>query len=1291
MARVIAAGDFASDGERKAAAVLQSLPDNWLVVSNKLLVSSSGRSFEIDFIVVGSRCIFVIDEKSWRGRIIGTDQVWVRADGSSERSPLNKVDYVSRVLKGELIRKVAALNVQEQFVFGCVLLTADDVAIQLRDPRAPKSVFQLKHAVDHLVSRDGVEGIANVGPSLIPIERCLVNLEPRPRVPKKIGLYEIGEVRDLRAGVRVMEANLPGAGERRLLVYETTQADSEFVLREFKALQKLKASGVAVDVGDPFPWSDDFVVLPLSRARGQSIGSLPALDFVRDAMVVELRTCLASFEALAVIHKQGLLHRAIDPDAVFVDLSDVPTVQFGDFHAARLGSRSIAQQLDEENELLPYAAPELASGFASATVGSDVFSLALVYAERMTGIAPQALRVAPPDGAALDLWNTLRDGLAGDLAAFFELALGAAPAPGQPAAAGRPTAQDCVELLQDMVGSVGGRGGGPGQGTAFDHRYELIRKLGEGSSAFTYLVRDLEFGGFFAVKRFKRASAVIEQAKNEFEALRGVHSPFLPRVYDIYPAASDIHLKMEYIEGATLADLVSTMPWPVEKWLDLARPLFQAVAVLEGRGLLHRDIKPANVVLRESDDAPVLVDFGFSTIMLSNAPAAGTPRYIPPEAVTSARPPSTSDRYALGVLLGDVLFGPADASGAELQANPEPESERMRRLRAFLQTLTERDPNKRYQSTASALEALDGALAVTELAVTGAAEVINPWIEQLRRTYRNSALGNQDNRGLDTPFARDTYVETALDRVLLPSILRDRPRAVFLSGNPGDGKTSFLEMFEAHLRGTGALREARDESGWKYQSGQHRFLSCFDASESHGVLTADQQLDSKIESLAGDQPPAIGVTALIAINDGRLHDFLARFDEKYAWLHRAVNRALEVWTHTDPVWVIDLKRRSLVAADEHGQSVMTRLMDVLVDPSRWQACEPCVSFAICPMRRNALDLSGRGPTATARARFENLVRLAHLRLVRHITMRDLRSTLAFLITGDSSCEEIHAERRGDAPPQSLRRWFWRSLFDGPHDDDPLRISLAMMDPAASPTPQTDRFLGARRTAEYARERAALFVDEVDVDPDSFSSVAQWIASFKRRLFFLGRDGPRVAALTSMSRLQALLPYRHTEEFAAALTSQEACDRALPFVLRGVTQSDGVVLASGEFNLSLKVSSSERERLVVVKQFPSQRFRLVPLRPGETPLETAATSLVLELREPRIAVRITLDLYELIRRMAAGLRPDADEFRPLLADLVPFKNALLLQETEQLVLIENGIRAQHVVLEAGKVVRRQAAT
>ena len=103
-------GTFATEGEKRAAEVLKQLPDSWLIICNKTLPIRDGRSYEMDFVVIGKRWIFLLDEKSWRGNIRGNDEQWIRDDGSSESSPLAKVDYVAKVLAGHLSWRIPSLK-----------------------------------------------------------------------------------------------------------------------------------------------------------------------------------------------------------------------------------------------------------------------------------------------------------------------------------------------------------------------------------------------------------------------------------------------------------------------------------------------------------------------------------------------------------------------------------------------------------------------------------------------------------------------------------------------------------------------------------------------------------------------------------------------------------------------------------------------------------------------------------------------------------------------------------------------------------------------------------------------------------------------------------------------------------------------------------------------------------------------------------------------------------------------------------------------------------------------------
>jgi hypothetical protein len=277
VAKLYHAAEFATEGEKRAAEALRELPADWVVVCNKTLVTRNARSFEIDFIVIGDHYVFAIDEKSWRGRIHGSDQVWVRSDGLSERGPLSKIDYVAKILADELRTGVPRLrDVREHFTRGAVLLSAAEELPRTRDPRVTNGVFLLEGVAERLARIDGSAEHAPIAPFRPSIETVLLDFSDRPRFPRRINEFQLDEILNERPGFYTARATHDLAGARTLAVYHVagiTPQTRAFYLREFEAVKQLHATGLASEVLDPFTWSDDFLVVPSVPVSGQALPS----------------------------------------------------------------------------------------------------------------------------------------------------------------------------------------------------------------------------------------------------------------------------------------------------------------------------------------------------------------------------------------------------------------------------------------------------------------------------------------------------------------------------------------------------------------------------------------------------------------------------------------------------------------------------------------------------------------------------------------------------------------------------------------------------------------------------------------------------------------------------------------------------------------------------------------------------------------------------------------------------------------------------------------------------------
>ncbi len=1277
MAELIQAGEFATEGEQQVARRLRDeLPADWVVITNKLLPLPDGRSFEIDLILLTSRRVFVLDEKGWGGTISGNSSAWRCADGRTELNPLNKIATVAKATAGELRQRVRSQLPPDHFVESGVIFSNPTVRLQVVDPHRGHELLPLDRASAILRQRHA-QADRSLSPACIAAIRAFfVGCAGRPLVPREISPYQIDEVEPSRPGVQILAAT---AHQRRyrLMLYDLggdpfqRAQRTAYYQREFAALRGLQATGVVPHAEMPFPWGEAKLVVPVELPSGTALSSRP-YPSDRASLLEDLQIATAAFSALSQIHERQVLHRALSPTAITVVAQHPTRVVLSDFYAARIEDQpSIAPSLDQLTLHDPYAAPELAAGYGGATPASDCFSLGLLLLERLTATPVGQLRMGDSVvwPSLLKRWPLPQDQEAiTRLQQLFAQLMRSDPAVPPPVAAtATETFAQILRLLQQPF---------PAQERLFDERYQLQRLLGEGAMARTFLVTDVNHPdqGVFAVKQFRHPQIALGQAEAEFTALQKLRSRHVPRIFELYKPSNEIHLKMEYIPGRTLTEREAEFPLPLGLWWEWARQLLETLAMLERHRLLHRDMKPANLLIHEEDQRLVLIDFGFAIPFNAQSRAAGTPIYQPPEALTSPTPPPDSDRYAAAVLLFRMLTAELPFVEADRQRLRTPETlhhldlQRQRLAVALLSAL-DPDPNQR-PTLAAWRQQIERALLVQSAPPTPELSLHeNSWVTAIRGLYRNSQGGNADNRGLDSDFVRQTYVPTQLDLQLLPELLAERPLALFLCGNPGDGKTAFLEQVRATLLQQGGEELQGDASGWEITLAGHTFRSCYDASEAHAGRSANEQLNARLASLEGKQEPHVALTVLVAINDGRLLDYFEQVKGTFSWLDQQIDRAMRLGRGVQGrVWYVDLKQRAFVSfPDAPTPSTFQQLLAKLVDPSRWEVCTGCRARSICPITQNAARL--RHPQVSRR--LETLLLLVHLQQQRHITMRDLRSALAYLITGNLQCQDVHqAYQSADGGTSLLAFHYWQSAFASQEQADELLNDLRALDPLHVDLPHLDRWLLAHRRADQAEERRRLFAADLDDDlaPHHFLEPQAWADALKRRLFFEGQE----QLLARLNWLQ-LLPYCYAREFVDLLAQKRLLDAAIRARLASaIWRSDGVNVELPPGKMNLVIDQSAAQRLIVAKEFPLDDFTLSIQQPdGAEVVEVIAEALLFEHRTAVARLPIKLDLFELLMRLADGLHPTTPELRSLLEDLAPFKSSLLLATAQSLLLIEAG--------------------
>jgi tetratricopeptide (TPR) repeat protein len=220
-----------------------------------------------------------------------------------------------------------------------------------------------------------------------------------------------------------------------------------------------------------------------------------------------------------------------------------------------------------------------------------------------------------------------------------------------------------------------------------NHRYIVLKRLGEGGSGEVFLVEDTTEPGRQAAMKVLRAPAQPadqpdEQFRNEVGALTALRHPNLVRIFDVGTVRStDIpslsrrrFYTMEYLEGADALEWCRALASPEERVRHIRHILSQILAVLAAvhrRGIVHFDIKPGNFLLTPSGEPgglPIvrLTDFGFSVAhnVALDLPVRGTLEYAAPELFKREPFDHRVDLYSLGVSLYQLVEGrcPFEAS-----------------------------------------------------------------------------------------------------------------------------------------------------------------------------------------------------------------------------------------------------------------------------------------------------------------------------------------------------------------------------------------------------------------------------------------------------------------------------------------------------------------------------------------------------------------------------------------------------------------------------------------------------
>lgn len=595
----------------------------------------------------------------------------------------------------------------------------------------------------------------------------------------------------------------------------------------------------------------------------------------------------------------------------------------------------------------------------------------------------------------------------------------------------------------------------------------------------------------------------------------------------------------------------------------------------------------------------------------------------------------------------------------------------------------------------------------------------NPHLDQFLQFYSQAEAGNGLTRGLETELAKKTYVRTKLDEELTPAVLEGKFRLVILTGNAGDGKTAFIQTVEKEAENRGAVVTRIDGIGSEFHLNSTYYQTLYDGSVETEHYSNFAMLTSFFHTFEGDQSPQKGPCLIVAMNEGKLRDFLGK-STQYPWLSRCLLDHLLLNTLLpDGYIVVNLNLRTVVdARHELADCLLDHILDRYVAHEFWQPCDDCIAKQQCPVKFNVdsfrffptSGLSEKDRIATeernmaahaVRVRLKALFQVLHFRKRLHVTVRDLRSALAFALFGKKSCAQIiEAIKQGQT--DFFQNYYYNAVFSNQEKDRVIGF-IREFDVGKSATPQMDSRLSFtppktsdfrnlfldltnKRVAHCGRTRA----DEEDLfrlfesRPRSLEErtkpvlelARQYVVSVRRKLFFEGslRKYLGDGTMAEENRIWAgLLPYDRLQDFISFVeTGQDPGGQLKLKLVEGISRSEGIYHPQrSRENICIRTRQDTGTQVRAFFTYPATDFAVeqVVQNSQAHSIEYLPASITFRHLPTGVSLEISLDLYEMLMRIRDGYVPTAGEMRAFFLNLLMFKKQLMALPAKELLLTE----------------------
>lgn len=1350
-------------GEKRLIDFLKErLPDNYYIVPNGEYAIKSPQGmvnyWEYDCIVVAPHAIYHIENKDWGGNLIGDDFAWF-INGVERTNPYKGATLKSKLLAGKLGSKNP--DWRRARVFTVITLSNPAQSKYGLDPHCEcyDQVFLLNNILvdflqDYEKANKAPDQIAAYQKSIV---EYLSGESSVRQMSKKTEIlnYKILETLqktetfteylcqpkffvDKRYKVREYALDFPDKTSAELETMRNRAANASYAQSKMSHCPYIITSQCQFnDEQTAFYEISEYMDECTLRAR------LRQKTFTQ---LEKIGIILNIAAALSEAHSKQVFHRDVCPENIYILANGTAVlanfghswfVEHTDMHFTVGSSLS-----SEENS--PYSPPEFSDEDVSAA--SDLYSLGVIIYELMTGKLPfeSTLKFRLSGGVLTDdklpsrvesdlpewLDEIVKHTIVADMdnrwndinkvVAAIQQGVISSSAPNGGVAVVNEHSESEINLADLKPGD------------SVTSELILYEELGHGAFGRVFKAKHTLQNKFYAMKIFDRDVSASETI-NEFEALENLSNENIVKfTYNGRTKHGLFYTLMELLDGDNLRDYVTgSLKLPAKEIYKMAEGILTALVYMQGKvpPIFHRDIKPNNIVW-DRRSRFVLIDFNISTTT-EDKTFSGTLPYMAPDLILSSQKidwDCSADTFALGVTMYELLTQTYPWAGSDPCPKTGIAPTDIRKYNDkisdafadFVMKSIVTDRNGRFKNAVDMLQALE---TIGESGILRSSpEVVNTVtqkdsvdiVDYINSLYSQSKHGNSGTRAGSKSSELDklTYTETKLDKELIADIEALKYKLIIITGNAGDGKTAFIR----HIEDRGQYRQAfTNRNGSTFQLNGLQFQSNYDGSQDEEDRANNDVLNEFFAPFFGlEDYTGAAEGRIIAINEGRLMDFL-NTQSQLSVLNKNIEDFFYNEGHTEllpGLMVINLNLRSVTAGDKQNPSLLSQQVKKLTNKELWTKCQGCPIADKCFIKYNVDTFQDSSAGDEVIERLEWLMRAIVYKRELHITMRDLRSFIAFMLTRDFSCDQVK-KLVEYVRTEDMLEYYWlhyyfnitapqayvASYFTLPTNEscDRLIKMLRETDIAIVALPAFDRdlYYSDKKDENYLifgdRQQNLLkeFNDRNEKLPgwEVNSESALWITrrhqTFIRHQYFEGKfDYKRRLPYRFIDRFCGLMKETGSENLAetkysiaVAISASEGCDNA--------ALTKGYLLLSSN-HVGDKISKSYR-------RFNLDDFELYVNRTDHLTnyIEYESDSFIFRHKtDTFIQLTVSLDLYEMLQYIKDGFTPSVNDLKGKFIELQIFKNLLESKTYDEILVTKNNKKfsvirlddKKHIVIE-----------